>query len=469
MVSGKIGHVLIIYLSYTVLSKNRLNLNCPTFAAFLDLQKAFDSVQRDFLFYKLGAAGIDGKMYFAIKALYSNPRACVQVNNEFTDWFDTPTGVRQGDTLSPTLFSLFINDLAIEINDLECGIKFNDNMVSILLYADDVVIISDSEVKLQTMLDTVYHWCQKWMLRMNDEKSNIVHFRKSKDIRSGHVFFIGGIKLEYKDFYKYLGVKLHETLDFSIHKEMLAASGTRALGSIINKYKTNKFMTYEVYTKLFTTCVTPILDYGSEIWGIYKCSQIEKVQNNAARVFLGVNRFAPILGIQGEIGWRLCQNRVNLGILRYWNRLINMNDNRLCKKVFLWDRSLTRDNWSYYVQDLFEKLNMDNFERLIPCDIKVSACKMDSDDMYEWLCNLSTKPKLRSYRKIKFNKLVEKYVIINLTSKERSLLAQLRIGILPINIEVGKYRNIPADQRFCLQCNNLVEDEIHFSIPLPCI
>ena len=85
--------------------KNRLDKKAPTFAAFLDLRKAFDTVQRDFLFYKLHAAGFDGKMYFAIKSLYNDPQACVQIQNDlFTEWFDTKAGVRQGDTLSPTLF-----------------------------------------------------------------------------------------------------------------------------------------------------------------------------------------------------------------------------------------------------------------------------------------------------------------------------------------------------------------------------
>ena len=90
---------------------NRINQKLETFSAFLDLKKAFDSVQRDFLLYKLNNIGTDGKMYFSIKSLYENTKACVRVNQEFTSLFAMPSGVHQGDTLSPTLFSIYINDL----------------------------------------------------------------------------------------------------------------------------------------------------------------------------------------------------------------------------------------------------------------------------------------------------------------------------------------------------------------------
>ena len=116
---------------------NRINIKENVFAAFLDLKMAFDSVQRDLLFYNLHKTGICGKIYFALKSLYDNPKACIRLNNKYTDWFDTPVGVKQGDTLSPTLFSIFINNLAIEVNNKRCGITIDGKNISILLYADD--------------------------------------------------------------------------------------------------------------------------------------------------------------------------------------------------------------------------------------------------------------------------------------------------------------------------------------------
>ena len=80
------------------------------------MAKAFDSVNRDLLFHKLLSYIIDGKMYFAIKALYRNTLNCIKLNGHLSKWFTSLFGVRQGDTLSPTLFNIFINDLMDEMN-----------------------------------------------------------------------------------------------------------------------------------------------------------------------------------------------------------------------------------------------------------------------------------------------------------------------------------------------------------------
>ena len=138
---------------------------------------AFDWVDRDLLFYKLLHNNINGNIYNAIKLLYTNTLSCMKINNLYTDWFQIFNGVRQGDTLSPTLFSFFINDLASELKELGLGIDINGTKICILLYADDMVLIANSEAQLQSMLNVMYQWCKKWRLRVNNNKTKIVHFR----------------------------------------------------------------------------------------------------------------------------------------------------------------------------------------------------------------------------------------------------------------------------------------------------
>ena len=272
--------------------KNRLNFGSDTFAAFLDLRKAFDYVNRDVLLYKIYAMGIDGKMYKSIKSLYENTKASVKLSKGlFTDWFETPSGVKQGDTLSPTLFSVFINDLFLHVDRLRCGIVINDRHISMLLYADDIVILAESEANLQKMLDAAAEWCSKWLLEINDKKSQIMHFRRKRNKRSDFNFSMGDSALQYTENYEYLGVYFNEHLDFNSHYEMVSASGKRALGSLVNKYRKNKHMTFSVYTKLFFSCVTPVLDYCSEVLGMYNVKEIDKVQVAAQRIFLGASKF----------------------------------------------------------------------------------------------------------------------------------------------------------------------------------
>ena len=90
--------------SLSCIIRNRLNKGKPTFAAFLDMEKAFDKVDRNLLLLRLLQYGIDDKMYYSIKNMYVDNIARVKVNNLFTDWLNVSSGVRQGDNLSPVLF-----------------------------------------------------------------------------------------------------------------------------------------------------------------------------------------------------------------------------------------------------------------------------------------------------------------------------------------------------------------------------
>ena len=83
----------------------------------IDLEKCFDWIKRPILYYKLLEMNIGGKIYKAIKALYT------KVNNDVnTDWLDVPNGVRQGDPVSQNLFDIFINEFVKYLKSLKIGI-----------------------------------------------------------------------------------------------------------------------------------------------------------------------------------------------------------------------------------------------------------------------------------------------------------------------------------------------------------
>ena len=136
-------------------------------------------------------------MYKAISSLYSNPRSRISLNEHKTEYFHCPIGVKQGDCLSPTLFAIFINDLAKEIKESGIGIQIEENLfINILLYADDIVLLTSSENDLQDLLFIVENWCKKWRLEVNLTKTNIfmLETRESCNLDS---FFYSIIDLSY--------------------------------------------------------------------------------------------------------------------------------------------------------------------------------------------------------------------------------------------------------------------------------
>ena len=163
--------------SLTQIIETRENLKMSTFCAFKDFKKAYDSINRDILWHKLEHFKLSNKLLSAIKSIYNNVLCSVKLNGFLTDWFGVKSGLKQGCSLSQVLFNWYINDLALKINALGKGIKIDDESISILLYADDVVLLAENETDLQCMLNVLSNWCNTNKLFINSSKSNIVHFR----------------------------------------------------------------------------------------------------------------------------------------------------------------------------------------------------------------------------------------------------------------------------------------------------
>ena len=316
----------------TSIIRNRIFNNKSTYAAFIDMEKAFDKIDRNLLFYKLLQYNIDGNMYYSIKQLYQNNVSCIRLNHYVkTEWFKICNGLRQGD---PQLFSIYINGLVEELNLLHMGVKIGEKYITCLLFADDIVIISEAADQLQLLLYTLENWCNLWKLNVNLSKSKIIHFCKPRLKQTEAKFLYKGLEIEKVKNYKYLGIYLNENMDFSFNESCLLDSASRALGAIIGKFKSLKNIGFKTFTKSYDQSATPIVDYASDVLGFGSFNSIDNLQNRTLRYFLGVHRYAPILGLQGDSGWVPPRVRRHLCMIRLWNKLVKMNDNRLTKFVF---------------------------------------------------------------------------------------------------------------------------------------
>ena len=457
-----------LYVVSTIVRNYKIK-NKDVFACFVDMKKAFDLIDRNLLLAKLAISGIGGCMYVAIRAMYQRHRCCVKLNDFITNWFDVPTGVKQGDTLSTTLFSLYMNDLVTDINSTPGGISIdNETNINILLYADDIILMSDSPKYLQQKLDVLYMWCMKWKMAVNYDKTKIVHFRKLNVEVTNVNFKYGPDTIELVPQYKYLGCVLNEHLDYTVTSDILAKSGLRALGAVVNKLKTNNFMSYKVFSKLYKVNVVSIVDYCAGVWGFQNYDGPNRVHNIAQRYYLGVHKCTSLVMLQGDMAWVSPKTRRACDIIRLWCRLVNMPDTRITKKVFMWDKGQrSRCTWYYKVKQLFKDcdllhlLELSNVRRqtVLPLFEKSLLEK----DIELWKKELNNQTKLRVYRMFKTTLVSENYVNIKLPYYLRSILAQYRGGVLPLKIETGRFTDIPVHKRLCIFCNtNKVEDEIHF-------
>ena len=150
--------------------------------------------------------------------------------------------------------------------------------------------------------------------------------------------------------------------------------------------------------------------------------------------------------------------------------------------MFLWDYELKINNWSSEVENILDDLSMHNiFQNKTICPMKQFEEKLKFEYEKVWLNNCLQKPKLRTYVTFKDTFKTESYLFHFLSRQHRLFIAQLRLGILPLRIETGRFENIKdsltgrfrklkVEERKCQICNlDDIEDEKHFYVYARCM
>ena len=328
------------------------------------------------------------------------------------------------------------------------------------------------------MLDCVSNWTNRWRISLNDKKTQVVHFHTKNRERSNVQFTCCNSNIDTVDSYKYLGIWFDEHLDFHVSTKYLAASASRALGLVISKAKVLGGINFNTFTKLYDSCVAPILDYGSAIWGIDEFSSINAVFYRACRFFLGVGKYAPNDAMLGDMGWISPLERQMQSVARLWSRLSKLDESRYPRKIFIWSQHLANNgikNWCYKVRSLCTKFKCELMLNLAEQIGTKNLVNHVSDAVHSFVENRwkeaifndsrknpNARNKLRTYRTFKINYGTAKYVTTFMNKCYRRALALFRCGCAPIGIETGRYNNTPLHERVCKLCNTTcVEDEFH--------
>ena len=318
------------------------------FCAFIDYKKAFDSVNRSFLWQKLLTHHVNGKMFKIIHSLYDNAKSCVRMGHAKSESFVSNVGVRQGENLSPILFSIFLNDLSEfishaynglnEVSEMSKILLSNDEIevlfkLYVLLYADDTVIFAESKEELQSALNAMYLYCKSWDLEVNPTKTKVTVFCNRK-FEHNMTFTYNGQDLDIEDSCVYLGaffllmvVLLITTVDLQNRQE-------KAMFSVLRKSRKLQ-LPVDLQIQLFDSMVVPILLYGSEITGFENSDILERLCTQFYRIIiLKVKRTTPNVMLYGELGRcpinSLCKSRM----VGFWQRIINGKHDKIAYRLY---------------------------------------------------------------------------------------------------------------------------------------
>ncbi|XP_060563724.1 uncharacterized protein LOC132723080 [Ruditapes philippinarum] len=421
--------------------------------------------------------------------MYLQAKSCVKINSfsHMSDFFTSHTGVRQGENLSPILFSLFLNDLNYFLSQHFNGLDLLSNIVNdtlsdsdvemyfklyILLYADDTVIFAESAEELQKALDAMSNYCQLWHLQVNPSKTKIVVFCKSKrGLCNIPAFSFEGNLLEIVDDFSYLGVKFSYNGKFAKTKNHLLEQARKAMFSIIVKAR-KLDLPISMQIHLFDSMVAPILLYGSEVWGIENVNIIDIFQLKFYKLILNLKQSTPNCMLYGDLGILPLSNHIKSRVLCFWNKILSSKQESISHILYdmshsLYCRNVLKLPWMNSVCKLLDSLGLSNFwinnvATSLPLFKKIVKNRLKDQFIQNWHSEMSQSSKCLNYRMYKSEFRFEKFLDIL-----PSHLALVRLRFRCMNhkmpIESGRFCNIPRELRVCNLCNNSsLGDEYHY-------
>ncbi len=311
-----------IFILKMTMEKSR-DYNKPLFMCFIDIQKAYDSINRDLLWQICKHYGLTSKIIRMLQLLYKNTRAQVRINGELSDSFDIETGVLQGGITSCILFNILFDFLMRRVIDKVnvmgvTGIKlaygsndflhtdrdnYEDFHLLALLYADDLVVMCDNALDLEIFIETFEQITQELGMTMSVKKTCIMTLKQLREDAARRVIKdqevpvpnmhinIRNQTIEIVDQFSYLGC--YVTRDQSSEKEIETrlSNASTAFNMLRHVIWYRKTISIDAKLRFFRACVLPVLLYGSEVWSttVAQERRLNTFYFKCIRTIIGVN------------------------------------------------------------------------------------------------------------------------------------------------------------------------------------
>jgi exonuclease III len=340
------------------------------YISFVDLEKAYDRVDRRLMWKTLEEYSVDRQLIGAIASLYSDSKSCVRILGRKSEMFRVGAGLRQGCVLSPLLFIIYMDRIARRSLGQE-SVRIGSVSVSHLLFADDLAILASSQSDLQRSLDRFSLECEAASMRVNTAKTETLVISRNPGQCNLH---INGVPLKQVEKFRYLGVVFANdgSWDREIDRRIGAAAGVmrQLYRGVVGKRELSDKAKLSVFKSIFV----PTLTYGHELWVMNKRtrSRIQAAEMRFLRRVAGLTLRDKVRSstIREKLNVEPLLLQIERSHLRWLGHLIRMPSERLVQNV--WNtcpigtrpKGRPRNRWKDQVLTYCERLSLRNWAQI---------------------------------------------------------------------------------------------------------
>ena len=255
---------------------NEMDNNNVPINIFMDLSKAFDTLDHQILFYKLEYYGFKGKSLELLKCYLSSRSQYVEINDVQSNLLTITCGVPQGSILGPLLFIIYLNDLPYITEKLKTLVYADDTTLFASLNNDDFTTIKDG---INDELNLISNWLKLNKLSLNIQKSKAMLFHTVNRQVQIPDLYIDNIKIDFADEFNFLGLVLDRNLNWKSHVNFISKKISKTVG-IMTKLK--NFLPRRALHNIYNALILPHFNYCAIIWG-WQSNSLSKIQKKAIR------------------------------------------------------------------------------------------------------------------------------------------------------------------------------------------
>ena len=355
------------------------------FTCFIDLSKAYDSIDRNLAWEVFEKRGLSAKIVALLRDLHKDTQCAMRGDHKSAgSWFEVQTGFKQGDVNAPMLFNLFIDTVVrcLQPKLMQSGVRFMyrmdghlreckgrtlEEIAWVLMYADDIALVTETEQQMQSALEAVDQVFTQWGLEINAKKTQVMPLGKLADSQKPSIMLERG-QIESVEEFKYLGSINASSLSMQPELSSRLKKAGHAFHKL-SKFWKDRYLARDVKLAVYKTVVQATLLYACETWAVPK-AMLDSLESFQMRCLRKICSLSLLQRVRNDAILDMCKmetvhNLVSYRRLRWLGHLARMEDTRLPKQLLFHQMKASKQNvgrpiksWLDYVREDLMKVKL---------------------------------------------------------------------------------------------------------------